>query len=120
MLDWLRREIKVPNNALLKLQRNYAGLHAMQQQPSLAVAKANVAAMKELLHMRDAQCASNVASVLGELNLHASHAFQVTHCRVSRRTKVPRGLAVAHLNAHATHVHGGLCSCCLRHGLAEQ
>ena len=55
MLHWLEHELKVSNNALTKVKAAPHALHAMQPQPSLTVGKANVAALKKVLHMRDAQ-----------------------------------------------------------------
>ena len=58
MLDWLENEINVSNKAMQKLQHNRAALHAMKVQPTLAVGKANVAALQQLLHISDKQVRS--------------------------------------------------------------
>ena len=55
VIQWLEDEVGVRSTALNKLRDNRAALHKLRVQPSLATAKANIAALKELLHMSDAQ-----------------------------------------------------------------
>lgn len=55
VLQWLEVNIGVSNNGFKQLKSNIGRLHAMRVQPELAAGQANVAALKELLHMTDAQ-----------------------------------------------------------------
>ena len=61
VLQWLEDEIGASSAAFDKLKRKHAALHAMRKQPDLAAAKANVAALQELLYMSDAQVRSEHA-----------------------------------------------------------
>ena len=61
VLQWLQDDIGVASNAFRQLKRDRTRLHAMRVQPELAAGKANVAALKELLHMSDAQVSFNKA-----------------------------------------------------------
>ena len=55
VLQWLEDDMGVSSRAFTELKADRAALHAMRVQPELAAAKANVGALKELLHMSDAQ-----------------------------------------------------------------
>ena len=74
MLQWLEG-IGIASNAFDELKRGHAALHAMREQPELAAAKTNVAALRELLHMSDRQ-------------VRSAHAFACC-CETNAATLVP-------------------------------
>ena len=55
MLQWLEQELKVSSSAFRKLKAAPAKLQALRPRPTLAVAQANVAALKDVLYMSTPQ-----------------------------------------------------------------
>ena len=55
LLRWLEDELSLDSDAFADLTSDTAALQALRPQPTLAVAKANLEALQEVLHMRRAQ-----------------------------------------------------------------
>ena len=58
MLEWLEQELKVSSKEFRKLKAVPVKLEALRPRPTLTVAQANVAALKEVLHMSTPQVLS--------------------------------------------------------------
>ena len=68
------------SDAFTKLKEDRAALHAMQVQPELAAAKANVAALKDMLHMSDAQVRPQFALRIHVLVVSTKCAMRLMAC----------------------------------------
>ena len=70
--------MKASNRAITKLKEKRAALHAMKVQPTRAVAQANVATLKEVLHMSNKQVRRRVCACSSRAPAHFTRSS--THC----------------------------------------